>query len=316
MASLCNINPDGAYDGQQRRLEDFQFGLENMLAMSQLVGKSAEERNAASVMLEKLAGTKNKTAAEVAAEVVTVAPNVSGQKVLYAVLAANNAGRARMIVREDNTKNGAWAWARLRERFGRDEFHRGVSIQLAERKAVRRRVARLGQESLEASTRVTELTSDRATDDQRVVTTWPARACEPPEVESSDGMGRHSDSGRKISLHNLSSTATTTNGQQCCVDRCKMPELWKPNTSKKGTKMRLARLVANKDTWQVCRSGNTQTPRQGSPKGTGKGSGKEAKAKERIEHLKHVYAVERQDTQKQIANSRLQHVQTAEKLVT
>ena len=25
-----------------------------------------------------------------------------------------------MIVREDATKNGAWAWARLRERFGRD----------------------------------------------------------------------------------------------------------------------------------------------------------------------------------------------------
>ena len=24
-----------------------------------------------------------------------------------------------MIVREDNTKNGAWAWAKLRERFGR-----------------------------------------------------------------------------------------------------------------------------------------------------------------------------------------------------
>ena len=25
-----------------------------------------------------------------------------------------------MVVREDATKNGAWAWARLRERFGRD----------------------------------------------------------------------------------------------------------------------------------------------------------------------------------------------------
>ena len=48
--------------------------------MSQLVGKSAEERNAASVMLDILAGTKNKTAAEVAVEIVTDAPKISGQK--------------------------------------------------------------------------------------------------------------------------------------------------------------------------------------------------------------------------------------------
>ena len=46
MASLYNINHDGAHDGQQRTLEDFQFELENVLTMSQLVGKSAEERNA------------------------------------------------------------------------------------------------------------------------------------------------------------------------------------------------------------------------------------------------------------------------------
>ena len=120
MTSLYNINPAGAYDGTHRSLEDFQFDLENMLTMSQLVGKSAEERNAASVMLDILAGTKNRTAAEVAAEVVTDAARVSGQKVLYAVLAANTAGRTRITVREDNTKNAAWAWARLRERFGRD----------------------------------------------------------------------------------------------------------------------------------------------------------------------------------------------------
>ena len=105
---------------QRSGLEDFQFDLEKMLTMSQLVGKSAEERNAASVMLDILAGTRNGSAAEVAAEIVTHAAKVSGQKVLYAVLAANTAGRARMIVREDNTKNGAWAWARQRERFGRD----------------------------------------------------------------------------------------------------------------------------------------------------------------------------------------------------
>ena len=70
MASLNNIATDGAYDGQQRSLEDFHFDLENVLTMSQLVGKSAEERNAASVMLDILAGTKNKTAAKVAVEIV------------------------------------------------------------------------------------------------------------------------------------------------------------------------------------------------------------------------------------------------------
>ena len=118
MVSLCNINPERVCDRLQRSFEDIQFDLENVLTLSQLVGKSPEERNAAAV-LEILASTKNKTATEVAAEVVTDATR-NGQRVLYAVLAANTAGRARVIVREDNTKNGAWAWARLRERFGRD----------------------------------------------------------------------------------------------------------------------------------------------------------------------------------------------------
>ena len=120
MTSLYNINLDGAYDGQQRSLEDFRFDLENVLTMSQLVGMSAEERNAVSVMLDILACTENKTAAEDAVEIVTDAPKNSGQKVLYAVLAANTARRAKVIVREDARKNGAWAWGRLRERFGRD----------------------------------------------------------------------------------------------------------------------------------------------------------------------------------------------------
>ena len=80
MKSINNINPDGAHHGTQRSPEYFQFDLENMPTMSQLVGKSADERNAASVMLEILAGTKNRTAAEAAAEVVTDAAKVSGQK--------------------------------------------------------------------------------------------------------------------------------------------------------------------------------------------------------------------------------------------
>ena len=96
-----------AYDEQQRSLEDLRFDLGNVLPMSQLVGKSAEERNAASVMLDILANTKNKTAAQVAVEVVTDAAKLTGQKVMYVVLAANSTGRAKVIVREDTTKNGA-----------------------------------------------------------------------------------------------------------------------------------------------------------------------------------------------------------------
>ena len=44
--------------------------------MSQMVEKSTEERNAASVMLDILAGTKNMTAAEVAVEVVIDGPKL------------------------------------------------------------------------------------------------------------------------------------------------------------------------------------------------------------------------------------------------
>ena len=112
--------------------------------MSRLVGKSAEERNAASVMLDILAGTKSKAAAEVVVEIVTEAPRISGRKLLYAVLAADTAGRAKVIVREDATKNGAWAGTRFGRDSGATSFTE-VSIQLAEREAVRRRVARVGQ---------------------------------------------------------------------------------------------------------------------------------------------------------------------------
>ena len=61
-----NINLDGACEGQQRSLEGFQFDFEIVLTLSQLVGKSAEERNAASVKLDILASTNEKTTAKVA----------------------------------------------------------------------------------------------------------------------------------------------------------------------------------------------------------------------------------------------------------
>ena len=54
--------------------------LRNVLTMSQMVGKSAEERHAASVMLQILVGSMNKTAAEVAVEIATDAPEAPWTK--------------------------------------------------------------------------------------------------------------------------------------------------------------------------------------------------------------------------------------------
>ena len=73
--------------------------------MSQLVGKTAEDRNAASMMLDIFVGSKDKTAAAVAGTAITDTSRLSRQK--YAVLAANTGGRAREILREGVTKNGA-----------------------------------------------------------------------------------------------------------------------------------------------------------------------------------------------------------------
>ena len=71
----------------------------------------------------------------------------SGQTVLYAVLAATTAGRAKVIVREDATKHGAWAWAWLRERFRRDSkaasFTEVFQYSWPSENAFRRRVARV-----------------------------------------------------------------------------------------------------------------------------------------------------------------------------
>ena len=61
-----------------------------------------------------------------------------------------------------------------------------------------------------------------------------SKSLKPPEVESSDGLARRSDSGRKVSLHNLPLTVTTNSGHQRCDDGCKMPELRKPDTSERG----------------------------------------------------------------------------------
>ena len=84
--------------------------------------------------------------------------------------------------------------------------------------------------------------------------------------------------------------------------------------------MRLAKNAENEDTW--LRSAELEMHRRrgtAAPRATGKVQVKvQAKAKvtARSEHRKHECAVERKDTRKQIANSRLQRVQTAGRFVT
>ena len=83
--------------------------------------------------------------------------------------------------------------------------------------------------------------------------------------------------------------------------------------------MRRARLVANKDTWQRSVEVETHKHRDKEAPRALKKLRKvqaEAKARQRIEHLKHACVVERKGTRNQVANSRLLHVQTAERLVT
>ena len=236
MTNLNNRNPDGAHDGQQRRLDDFQFDLENVLTISQMVGKSAEEGNAASVMLDILAGTKNKIAAEVAVEVITEAPRISGQKVLYGVLAANTARRATVIVREDATKNGAWAWAKLRERFDRDSGATSFTevcqyswpnekpFEDAWREWVK--VSKLPQGSL-SSQAIEQLTISELS------------------RHGLQKLENHSRLRAPMAWQDIQSlvekTLSTIHHQQspqpmeisAGVDRCTVPELWKPGTSKK-----------------------------------------------------------------------------------
>ena len=82
-----------------------------------------------------------------------------------------------------------------------------------------------------------------------------------------------------------------------------------------GAEMRLARLVANKDTWPRLHTNTETREHQGNDKGWVKVQA-EAKARQRIEHQQHACVVERMGSRNQIVESRLPHDQTAEKLVT
>ena len=168
-------------------------------------------------MLELLGDANNKTAAEVAAEVTEDPTRINGKRLLREVLAANAAGRTKVIVREDTTKNGSWACTTLRERFGRDSgatsfkevfqysWPRKKPFEDVWRECVKK-VSKLPQGSL-SSQAIGQLTiSGLSRHGQPELEN-------PSEVTSTDGMTRRPETGRKMSVHHLPPTATTTNGR-------------------------------------------------------------------------------------------------------
>ena len=120
MASLHNINPDGANDGQQRSLDDFQFDLENVLTMVTAGWDVTRRAQCGLGDAGHLCQYQERDCSRGCGRDRHRRAKLSGFKVLCVVFEANTAGQAKVIVREDVTKNFAWAWARLRERFGRD----------------------------------------------------------------------------------------------------------------------------------------------------------------------------------------------------
>ena len=177
MSSLHNINFDGAYDGQQR--------------------------NAASVMLDILAGTKQKTATRGCGRGHLRSTKNQWTKSAVRSACNNTVGRAIVIVREDATKNGAWASAKLQERIGRDSeatsFTEVFKVSWPNEKPFERvkKVSKLPQWS-PSSQAIEQLTISGLSRHGQ------------PEFENhlrlkTDGMARHSVSGRKY-LHNLSPT--------------------------------------------------------------------------------------------------------------
>ena len=79
-------------------------------------------------------------------------------------------------------------------------------------------------------------------------------------------------------------------------------------------------LVANEDTWERCAEAETHNNKIAAvPKALAKElerTQERSKEEAKAEHVTHACDVERKDTRKQIANSRLQRARTVERLVT
>ena len=125
-------------------------------------------------MVDIFPGTKDKSAAVLATEMNTDASKINVKKVLYVVPAVNTAGRAKMIVCEDTTKNGAWA-LREKDRPRAQQVSQRCLSTVGQGRSRSKRCgasgSRRSQNFHKTSTKPTELASNRATDDQRIVTT-------------------------------------------------------------------------------------------------------------------------------------------------
>ena len=182
-----------------------------------------------------------------------------------------------MIVREDHTKNGSWAWARLRERFGRDSgatgftevFQYGWPSEKPFENVWRdwvKKVSKLPSGSLSSQLTISRLSRHGQPElDKHLRVRAPlAWQDSQTQVEKYLSTIYHQQSPQPMDI--IASLTGT---------EARVAEAKHIRERTVGTKMRLARLVANKDTWQrFCKSGNTQTPRHGSSKGTGRGSEK------------------------------------------
>ena len=99
----------------QRNLQDLHVDLENTRKTAQQSGKPAEERLAATLMIDIQEGLTVKLQMRQISGTVTA----SVTRVLCASLTRITCERARAMVRDgESTRNGAWASANLRQRCG------------------------------------------------------------------------------------------------------------------------------------------------------------------------------------------------------
>ena len=155
----------------------------------------------------------------------------------------------------------------------------------------------MGEEGFEASTRVTVLACNRATDDQRIVTTRIRAPMTRQDVQTQAqkylSTISHQQSPQPV---DISAVMTGSKCQSCGSQTRRRHDCWyKDETCKIRGKTRTFGKMMPK---RKC----THTEKR--------------KLQERSEYLKHVCVVERQDTKRQIVNSRVRHVPLAAKLVT
>ena len=214
---------------------------------------------------------------------------------------------------EDATENGAWAWARLREWFGRDSGATIFTEVFQHRWPNEKPFEDVWREWVNKVSKLPQGSLNSQAIEQLTISGWSRHG--QPELENHlrlrAPMARlrsktclstiyHQQSPQPM---DISAVWTGDKCQNCGSQAHQRNDCWyKDETCK---------TCGKRGHWaKVCRSGNAQTPRHGNLQGKVQAK---AKAKARNEHLKHVCVVARKDTRKQTANSRLRHVQNCGK---